>query len=167
MIKSLVSPREVVFRFPFQSKVDWAFQRRSAVKCGLYMRGPGDTVSPLLICKRATWLDLKQGDIRNSHTHLKSIVKAVYVWPFFSSLAAHTEARLGLVHHHQQTAVTALYPGNFIPLHTIHPSLKSAVYQIYLTSFSALSTCPPRTSIPSPTPTIITYLNYTPGKRRG
>lgn len=52
MIKSLVSPREVVFRFPFQLEVDWAFQRRSAVKSGLYMRGPEDTytVSPLLIC---------------------------------------------------------------------------------------------------------------------
>lgn len=39
MIKSLVSPREVVFRFPFQLEVDWAFQRRSAVKSGLYVRG--------------------------------------------------------------------------------------------------------------------------------
>lgn len=43
MIKSLVSPREVVFRFPFQLEVDWAFQGRSAVKSGLYMRGLEDT----------------------------------------------------------------------------------------------------------------------------
>lgn len=38
MIKSLVSPQEVVFRFPFQLEVDWAFQGRSAVKSGLYTR---------------------------------------------------------------------------------------------------------------------------------
>lgn len=42
-IKSLVSPREVVFRFPFQLEVDWAFQGRSAVKSELYMSGPEDT----------------------------------------------------------------------------------------------------------------------------
>lgn len=43
VIKWLVSPREVVFRFPFQLEVDWAFQGRSAVKSELYMRGPEDT----------------------------------------------------------------------------------------------------------------------------
>lgn len=32
MIKSLVSPRDVVFRFPFQLEVDWAFHGRSAVR---------------------------------------------------------------------------------------------------------------------------------------
>lgn len=48
MIKSLVSPREVVFRFPFQLEGDWAFQRRSAVKCGLYMRGLEDTQTAVL-----------------------------------------------------------------------------------------------------------------------
>lgn len=38
MIKSLVSPQEVVFGFPFQLEVDWAFQRRSAVKSELHVR---------------------------------------------------------------------------------------------------------------------------------
>lgn len=42
MIKSLVSPREVVFRFPFQLEADWAFQRRSAVKSGLCTRALQD-----------------------------------------------------------------------------------------------------------------------------
>lgn len=39
VIKSLVTPQEVVFRFPFQLEVDWAFEGRSAVKSELHMHG--------------------------------------------------------------------------------------------------------------------------------
>lgn len=89
MIKSLVSPREVVFRFPFQLEVDWAFQRRSAVKSGLYMRKLENAWTTLLSRLTGGLLDWTF-DARNKMTTATLVV--VYR-SHFLNLYLHTETR--------------------------------------------------------------------------
>ncbi len=101
MIKSLVSPREVVFRFPFQLEVDWAFQGRSAVKSELYMRADPKTHRPVssgrdlltvyLTCRlnraHKMYQPFKKKSTKNDNS------RTVYMWPFFSSSHTHIYTR--------------------------------------------------------------------------
>lgn len=141
MIKSLVSPREVVFRFPFQLEGDWAFQRRSAVKSGLYMRGLEDTYTAVLSWITNGLLYWTLNKIQKCNCYIKNPLGVVYRSPF--DLYLNTETCPGRIHHHQQTTVTSLCPGNFTSLYGF-PSLwasplrPTVFYHISFTSSSVL-----------------------------